>query len=424
MNIIFTIDFDAFYASCEESRNPELKKYPIAIANRIDGIRARGIISTANYEARKYGVKSGMPVFKALKLTDKIKFIDPDSAFYQEMSEKIFSLIKKFSTKIQISSIDECFLDVTDVLKKHKVTPIRLAKYMQDVIMKATKIGVSIGISTNLLLAKMASGIKKPLGIYEIYPHEIQEKLWPLPIKKLHGLGKRTIPFYHDLNINTIGDLAKLKHDPIKALEVKSKIGKRIYELIDLAWGISSDEVDNTFHDLKSISHGKSFAHTLDEEEILFESKRLLKTLVRKMHERQIAAKSIFIKYKNEKKQLFTRQNTLNEYENNYNQLSSKLTALIYESNLSEQKVRHLTIGFSHLKEIQNINTQIKFDDFLNASGFEVKNNESKKEQELIKKTNFYFSKDILVDLKTLNDKKKYNAKLLENDSVKFKVWD
>ncbi len=422
MNIIFTIDFDAFFASCEESRNPELKKQPVAIANRIDGIRNRGIISTANYEARKYGVQSGMPVFKALQLTNKVKFIDPDYDFYKAMSEKIFSLIKKFSPKIQISSIDECYLDVTEVLKKHNVTPLKLAKYMQDVIMRATKIGVSIGISSNLLLAKMASGIKKPLGIYELYPHEVQQKLWPLPIKTLYGLGKRTFDFYHEYGIYTIGDLAQLKNDPIKTLEIKTKIGKRIYELINLAWGISLDEVDNSFHDLKSISHGKSFAYILSEEEILFESKKLLKTLVRKMDERQIAAKSIFIKYKNNKKQTFTKQHTLSEYENTYNNLSSRLISLIYDCNLSEQNVKHITIGFSHLKETQNLHTQIKFENIEQIN--QLQKEKTSKEQEMIKKTNFYFSKDILVDLKTFTNKKKYNAKISENDNIKFKVWD
>lgn len=430
MKIIFTIDFDAFFASCEESRNPELKKYPVAIANRIDGIRNRGIISTANYEARKYGVQSGMPVFKALKLTNKIKFIDPDYRFYQETSERIFSLIKKFSPKIQISSIDECYLDVTDLLKKHNVTALKLAQYMQDVIMQASGIGVSIGISSNLLLAKMASGIKKPLGIYELYPHEVQQKLWPLPIKKLYGLGNRTLDFYQDHGIYTIGDLAQLKNNPIKTLEIKTKIGKRIYELINLAWGEALDEVDNSFHDLKSISHGKSFAYILNEEEILFESKKLLKTLVRKMDERQISAKSIFIKYKNNKKQLFTKQHTLNEYENTYNGLSSKLISLLYDCNLSEQNVKHITIGFSHLKEVQNVHTQIKFETLATKNSFNSNLNQdetkdkSTREQDIINKANFYFSKHILVDLETFKNKKKYNAKVSENDNIKFKVWD
>ena len=146
------------------------------------------------------------------------------------------------------------------------------------------------------------------------------------------------------------------------------------------------------------------------------------------MDERQISAKSIFIKYKNNKKQQFTKQHTLNEYENTYNGLSSKLISLLYDCNLSEQNVKHITIGFSHLKEVQNVHTQIKFETLATKNSFNSNLNQdetkdkSTREQDIINKANFYFSKHILVDLETFKNKKKYNAKVSENDNIKFKV--
>jgi DNA polymerase-4 len=160
--IIFQLDLDAFFASVEELENPELKTKPIAVGHEMNG---KGIITTANYIARKFGLHSAMPVFKARQLCPQVIIIESDYQKYTDKSEEVFTIVKNLVNKIEMASIDEAYVDVTKIINDKNLNPISYAKHIQSEVLKKTGLGISIGISENRVLAKMASGMKKPLGV-------------------------------------------------------------------------------------------------------------------------------------------------------------------------------------------------------------------------------------------------------------------
>jgi len=210
MKLIFTIDLDAFFTSCEELKQPHLKNIPIVTGNDLNG---RGVVATANYKARSYGIHSGLPLFKAKKMYDNLVILPVDMQFYHEKSIQVFSIVAQYSNIMEIASVDECYVDVTTLAQKRK--PLEIASIIKDRIKRKTGLTTSIGISTNILLSKIASNMDKPDGITTLYPHEIKAKLWPLKLNKMYMLGKSSEKLFNEFNIYTIGDLANLNKDSV-----------------------------------------------------------------------------------------------------------------------------------------------------------------------------------------------------------------
>lgn len=221
MNNILHIDCDAFYASCEELRNPKLKKYPMAVG----GLSNKSIITTANYKARKYGIHSAMPVFIAKKLCPNLHMVKVDRAYYKEKSNKVFNIIESFSKIKEQVSIDEAYIEVDDGEER-----IKKARKIQETVKKKTGIGVSIGISYNKFLAKLASDWNKPMGIKEISNDQIPEILKDLDIKKVHGLGGKSQKKLRNIGIHKIKDLLLLDEDLLVSLFGKQ--GSYVYRVI------------------------------------------------------------------------------------------------------------------------------------------------------------------------------------------------
>jgi DNA polymerase-4 len=165
---------DAFFASVEEVLNPQLVTKSIIIACNFD---ERSVVSTCNYRARKYGVKSGMSLKKAIKKCPRAVICQPNFDKYQYFHNKFIKLIKKFCSKIEIVSIDECYLDVTDLCKKDSITPINLAIKIQSSVLKNTKLSCSIGIGDNRFMAKLACGMQKPHGITILSKKDLVDKI-------------------------------------------------------------------------------------------------------------------------------------------------------------------------------------------------------------------------------------------------------
>lgn len=172
--IIFHLDINAFFATAEELIDPSLKTRPIAISN---GYYKKSVISTCNYLARKYGIRAGMKVDIAKSLCPNILFVEPNYELYKKLSDRFINLIEtEFTNKIEVGSIDECFVDVTDIISKYHNNPKILAIQMQNQILKKISLPVSIGISNQKYYAKIASDLKKPLGISTLYTYELEEK--------------------------------------------------------------------------------------------------------------------------------------------------------------------------------------------------------------------------------------------------------
>ncbi len=266
--VVFLVDMNAFYISCERTRHPEIDGKPAAVAG--DPTNRTGIILTANYEARKYGIKTTMVVREALKLCPNLIIIPPDHQFYEQKSKEVMKILASYTPVIEQNSIDEAWLDMTGcggIFGK----PIEAANNIMERIKSELGLWCSIGISENKFLSKMASEMKKPLGITELWKRDVKQKMWPLPVNYMYGVGKQTAQKLQNNGIKTIKDLALTDKEFLLKI-----LGKMAVEFSLLANGIDTSLVTpNAVGDMKSIGRSTTLPHdTLDIEyakAVLFE---------------------------------------------------------------------------------------------------------------------------------------------------------
>ena len=260
--IIVHIDLNAFFARCEEIKNPSLEGKPVAIGHDGRG----GIVSTCSYAARKFGVSSAMPMFKAKKLCPQLIILPVDYHFYSMMSKTFFSFIRRYTTLVEAASVDECFADFTDALKNEK-DPVSFLRKLQEDLFKETSLKCSIGISTTRFLAKMASDFQKPMGLTIIHKRDIPSMLFPLKIESMFGVGKKTSPRLKSVGVNTIGDLYKKMADD--DADVKNILGKSFVTLKDWLEGKGSDVVETEKWDPKSIGNSTTLPFDTDDPTVI-----------------------------------------------------------------------------------------------------------------------------------------------------------
>ncbi|MCH9658776.1 DNA polymerase IV [archaeon] len=211
--IVFHIDFDYFYAQCEETRSPELKSKPVCVCVFSDRGGDSGAIATANYTARKYGVKSGIPIAFAKKRLEERKdavFLPVDFDFYSEMSEKAMGIMRDSADVFEYVGRDEAYLDVTQRTEGDFKKASHLAQQIKNSIREKIKLSCSIGISHNKLISKIASDFQKPDGLTVVHPDKTEAFLDQLKIRKIPGIGKKTEEKFLEMNLETIQDLKKL----------------------------------------------------------------------------------------------------------------------------------------------------------------------------------------------------------------------
>ena len=337
--VIFHIDLNAFYASAETLKNPTLKNKPVAVA----GMHRRSVVTTANYAARQQGVHSAMPLLIALEKCPELVVVEGHYDWYEELSHRFFQYLKKYTCCIEPASIDECYMDVTDIIKQYK-RPMDLAWVIQKSVLDDLKLPCSIGVGPNKFLAKMASDMRKPLGITILRKQEIQTKLWPLPLQDMWGIGKKTVPLLEKMGITTIGDMA----NPNNEGKILSLLGKRGYVAIQHARGCDTNKLSyNTT--VQSISQST----TLDRDVTDYnEVKTVFHKLAVKLSERAKADHikgsliSVSIRYSD-----FTtivRSASLQDYTNNVDVLL-ETALLLFDRNYNDNEIRHLGIGLGSL---------------------------------------------------------------------------
>lgn len=359
-HIIFHIDMNCFFASCEIAQDESLRGKPLIIAR--DDVFRKSIILTASYEARKYGIYTTMLVKDAIKLCPNVIIKEPDYQLYNYYSKKFFEYLYTITNKIEPMSIDEGFLDVTDVCIG--ADAIQLANKIQKDLMEKFNLPCSIGIAPNKFLAKIASDIKKPLGITILRKREVPEKLWPLKIEDVVGIGKKTAPKLHDIGIKTIGDIAKFNNIEL----LKKTVGVAMTEyLINRSNGIDNSSVEyENLNDVSSISNSHTFDFDqYDVKTIKSTLKILTNSVSHRMENEGVSALTVGIQIKYNNFQLINRSKGLIIPINDNIEMFDVVNELFDEFYDEITPVRLVGVFATRLKKNANIIKQYNlFDDF------------------------------------------------------------
>ncbi|MDA8168284.1 MAG: DNA polymerase IV [Nitrospiraceae bacterium] len=299
---ILHMDMDAFFASVEQLRRPELRGKPIVVGGSGNPLK-RGVVSTASYEARRYGVHSAMPLRTALKLCPNCIFLPVDYGEYQRVSRVIKRLLLEVSPLMEDVGIDEAYLDITGRPEPVEET----AREIKRRVLEATGLTCSIGIAPNKLLAKIASDLRKPDGLTIIGAEDVETMIWPLPARKLPGVGPKTEEHMKGLGINTIGGIAAKTPGELEELFGRS-YGQYLFEA---SRGIHESPIITEWEP-KSLSREETFeTDTSDWQTVARSLAMLLRDVVSSMREDGYSGRTVAVKIRFEDFQTVTRAKTL-----------------------------------------------------------------------------------------------------------------
>ncbi|WP_414839907.1 DNA polymerase IV [Carnobacterium sp. TMP28] len=305
---IIHIDMDAFFASVEERDHPELKGQPIIIAKHPNLTKGKGVVATANYVARTYGIHSAMSAQRAYELCPKGVFIPGDHDKYREVSGEIRKVFLNYTDIIEPLSLDEAYLDVTENKKGMKSATF-IAHSIQKEVWNKVHLTCSAGVSYNKFIAKLASDYKKPAGITVITPDESLAFLKALPIEKFMGVGKKTVELMHEANIFTGEDLYQKDE-----MDLIRSFGKRGYSLYRKVRGIDDSPV-RISRERKSVGKENTYNQNLiTENEIIAELRFLSNEVYRSLSKEQKHGKTIVLKIRYSDFETVTKRQTLPHY--------------------------------------------------------------------------------------------------------------
>lgn len=340
---IIHIDMDAFYASVEIRENPSLKDKPVVIARHPRDTEGRGVVTTANYIARQYGVHSAMSSAKAYELCPNAVFVPPNFELYRSTSKQIHEVFHEYTDLVQPISLDEAFLDVTENKKDIK-SATYIAQAIQKKIFEKTKLTCSAGVSYNKFIAKVASDFKKPSGITVIDPAQSHDFLMNLPIKKFFGVGKKTVERMHEMGIYTGEDLY-MKSE----YELAQAFGKMGHSLFRKVRGIDNSIV-NPYRDRKSVGKEKTFrTEIFEEDKIIQVLRQLSKKVSDALQKYQLHGKTVVIKVRYTDFQTHTRRKTSLQYVQSANDIFDLASELWTEEGDVEKGVRLLGITVTNV---------------------------------------------------------------------------
>ena len=298
---IIHADLDAFYAAVEQLDNPELRGQPVLVGGRPEG---RGVVATASYEARRFGVHSAMPMATAVRQCPEGIVVRPRFDRYREMSARVMDIFRETTPIIQPVSLDEAYLDITDAADEKP--PIAIAIDIKDRVRREVGLAVSVGLGTGKCVAKIASDFQKPDGLVVVPEGQEAEFLAPLPVGTLMGVGPKSAARLNDEGILTIGDLAAMPDSWFNR-----RFGKRGASIRDRARGID-DEPVQTSREAKSISSETTFPQDLSAiEDIRLVVERLATSVAASLSRKDISGRTVTVKVRLSDFTTFTRQTTL-----------------------------------------------------------------------------------------------------------------
>jgi DNA polymerase-4 len=340
---IIHIDMDAFYASIEQRDHPQYRGKPIAVGGSPEG--RGGVVATASYEARKYGVRSAMPSKRAVQLCPDIIFIRPRFDVYKEVSNQIRAIFQRYTDLIEPLSLDEAFLDVTQD-KQHIGSAIEIAKQIREAIRNELQLTASAGISVNKFVAKIASDINKPDGLAFIGPSRIQSFMETLPVEKFFGVGKVTAEKMKRLGLHTGNDLKKLTE--VQLTKHFGKPGKFFYRIVR---GIDDREVQ-PHRETKSVGAEDTFAEDLTT---LVEMNAELGKIAVTVHERLkrygLKGRTVTLKIKYHDFKIATRSQSFTDFFDDEEIIMNTAKQLLAAADPENKKIRLLGISMSNFSE-------------------------------------------------------------------------
>lgn len=337
---IIHIDMDAFFAAVEQRDNPQYRNKPIIVGGKPD---SRGVVATCSYEARQFGIHSAMPSSHAYRLCPQAIFVKPRFAAYQEASEIIRSIFARYTELFEPLSLDEAYLDVSDS-PYFRGSATLLAKQIKQDIRRETGLVASAGISYNKFLAKIASDLGKPDGLYLITPQQGPEFVEKLPVGRFHGIGRATENKMHDLGIRSGKDLKR------RSLSVlQQHFGKSAQHYYDIARGIDHRQV-RVCRIRKSIGVETTFEADIDDPLVVMEHlRRLLQKALLKLVEKNLDAYTLTIKIKYQNFMQITRGRTLLLPICDNPGAQALIAELLKNTEVGEKKVRLLGVALSGL---------------------------------------------------------------------------
>jgi DNA polymerase-4 len=342
---ILHLDLDAFFCAVEEQRDPSLIGKPFAVGGKPS---ERGVVASCSYAARQFGIHSAMPMARAVRLCPQLIIVSGRHGDYSAVSERVMKLLRDLTPKVEQVSIDEAFLDVTELPE----SGLAIARRLQSQINEELKLPCSIGIATNKLVAKVATDVGKsskrgpypPNAILEVPPGQEAEFLAPLPTQALWGIGPKTAARLAELDIHTIGDLAA--RSEAELVRLFGKIGR---ELWLGAHGIDDSPVV-TEHEMKSVSQETTFDHDIADGEVLLQTLyELSEGVGRRLRQSQLSGSTIKLKLRWPDFSTLTRQTTLNQPTDQDTVIFNEAVKLFKQVWEPGKPVRLLGVGVSNL---------------------------------------------------------------------------
>jgi len=351
--IILHCDLDAFYPSCEIKRDPSLAGKPLVVGADPRAVHVRGVVMSCSYEARKFGVRSGMPISQAYRLCPDGVYVPPDFELYGEVSDRAMDVLRRFADKFEQTSIDEAFID-DSVRCENYDQAIVLARDVKAELKKSEGLTVSVGIAPNKSIAKMASDMRKPDGLTTVRPAEVRAFLDPLSVNKISGVGKKTTELLQENGIETIGQLSK-----VPAKRLTDLFGKGGVWLWGIANGIEEAPVEERGL-RKSISVEQTFERDIQNKQVVLEA---LESLVQEVHQRLIRERLLFrtvsIKVRFEGFQTFTRDKTHTGYVDDQDVVREYVALLFREFEKNRRRIRLVGVKLSDLKPAEGKQTRL-----------------------------------------------------------------
>ena len=300
-NLILHVDMDAFFASVEQLDNPETRGKPVIVG----GTGRRGVVAASSYEARKFGVYSAMPVVRARRLCPQGIYISPRGSRYREISEEVFKIFREFTPLVEGLSLDEAFLDVT-ASRRLFGSIEEVGHQVKDTILDRLGLVASVGMAHNKFLAKLASDFDKPDGFFHVPENAVLQFLDPLPVKRLWGVGPKTLPKLARIGILTIGQIRTANSE-----QLASVLGNRTEHFQALARGEDFRFVSPALED-KSISHEITFEHDIsDLRELLAVCQQLSEQVGSRVRKQALSAKTIRVKIRDNTFKTYSRSKTI-----------------------------------------------------------------------------------------------------------------